>query len=82
MGTSENSPMHVSSAVPVALRSREYYLNHFRNADRVTTHGYLLLDGDTAIDTSEGRYKTGNFTGVVTAILYANVIWFALCPCL
>lgn len=56
--------MHVSSAAPVALRSREYYLNHFRNADRVTTHGYLLLDGDTAIDTSEGRYKTGNFTGL------------------
>ena len=50
--------------MPVGLRSREYYLNHFTDADRVTGRGYLPLDGDTAVGVSEGRYKTGNFNGV------------------
>ena len=64
MGTRENSHKRMSSAVPVGLRSREYYLNCFTDADRVTRHGDLFRAGDTATDVSEVRYKTGNFTGV------------------
>lgn len=56
--------MHISSALPIGLRSGEYYLNRFTDAERVTRHGDVLLNGDTAMDVSEGRYKTGNFTGV------------------
>lgn len=49
--------------MPIDLRSRRYYLDYLTDAERVTRCGDLLLDGDTATDTSEGKYKTGNFTG-------------------
>lgn len=72
--------MCVSSAVPVGLRSREYYLNRFTDADRVTRHGDVLLDGGTATVREGTRAET--LREFVAATLHANVVWFALCPCL
>lgn len=63
-GDKREERMHMSRAVPVGLRSRGYYLNHFTDADRVSRHEHLLLDGDTAIDRSKGRYKTGKPSGI------------------
>lgn len=59
------------------LELQSYYLNRFTEADRVTWHEDLLLDGDTAADVREGT-KTGNFAGLscCSSLHQCYLTWF------